>query len=498
MVNSIKTIAALLVATGLVTGLPAATINVPGDAATIQAGVNAAAAGDTVLVAAGTYTGNGNRDIDSNGKAVVVMSAGGPVVTIIDVQGSPGALHRGFDFESGEGSGSVVKGFTIRNGWETEGGGIRCRNGSSPVIEDNIIIDNTAEDAGDGEGGGIFCEDGSSPSILDNIISGNLSDGEGGGIFCRQNSSPLISGNRVLNNTAEDDGGGIFCRDFSAPTITDNIVSNNFSLNDGGGIVCRENSSPLITGNEIVENSADSVGGGLICRNDASPGLNGNTFTGNSAGQRGGGIAVRDNSFPTAIHTILWDDTAPLGPEIHVDGTSGITVTYSDVEGGFAGTGNIDADPVFVLAADQDVRLLWESPCIDAGHPDSLDADGTRRDMGANFFDQDDFLTLYLTPDDVEIAPGGQLNVTYTLINRMAQAEPFWILSQVILPNGNLIPVLGPDQFTLPANFTAQAQVTHNVPPATPDQRYVYRSRIGIPPATLYDEDRFTVRIVSP
>lgn len=495
--NTVKMIAVLLVTFLLGTSLPAATIDVPGDAATIQAGINAVSAGDTVLVAAGTYTGNGNRDIDFGGKAVLVMSARGPVVTIIDVQGSSGNLHRGFNFQSGEGAGSVVKGFTLRNGWELEGGGIRCRNASSPTIEDNIIVDNTASDAGNGEGGGIFCEDGSSPSILENIIMGNLSDGEGGGIFCRQNSSPLISGNKIMNNTAQDDGGGIFCRDFASPAIEDNVISNNVTLNDGGGIVCRESSSPLITGNEIIENAADSVGGGLICR-DSSPVLNGNTFTGNAAGQRGGGIAVRDNSFPTAIHTILWDDTAPVDPEIHVDGSSTITVTFSDVEGGFPGNGNIDADPEFVLVGNQDVRLLWESPCIDSGDPGSLDADDTRRDIGANFFDQDDFLTLYLTPDEVEVAQGGQLGVIYTLINRMAQPEPFWILTEAILPNGNLLTVVGPDQFTLPAEFTAQVHLVHDVPPGAPVERYGYRSRIGVPPAMLYDEDSFTIRIVTP
>jgi len=118
------------------------------------------------------------------------MSANGPVVTIVDVQGNSGNLRRGFIFQSGEGSGSVVKGFTIKNGWDREGGAIACRNGSSPVIEDNIIVDNTAADAANGEGGGIFCEDGSSPSIVGNIVKDNLSDGEGGGIFCRESSSP--------------------------------------------------------------------------------------------------------------------------------------------------------------------------------------------------------------------------------------------------------------------------------------------------------------------
>ena len=415
--NTLKAIVTMSLVLLLNTSLSAVVVTVPGDAPTIQAGINAASAGDTVLVAAGTYTGNGNHDIDFGGKAVVVMSANGPVVTIVDVQGNSGNLRRGFIFQSGEGSGSVVKGFTIKNGWDREGGAIACRNGSSPVIEDNIIVDNTAADAANGEGGGIFCEDGSSPSIVGNIVKDNLSDGE---------------------------GGGIFCRDFASPSIEDNVIANNITLNDGGG------------------------------------------------------IAVRDNSFPTVIHTILWDDAAPVGSEIHVEGGSTITVTFSDVEGGFTGNGNINADPEFVLVNNQDVRLLGESPCIDTGNPVSFDADGTRRDIGAHFFDQDDFLTIYLTPDELEVAPGGQIGVTYTLINRMPQVEPFWILTQISLPSGGMFPLVGPDQFSLPADFTAQVHLMHDVPLMTPDQRYGYKTLIGVPPSTLYDEDSFTLRVVSP
>ena len=251
-------------------------------------------------------------------------------------------------------------------------------------------------------------------------------------------------------------------------------------------------------GNEILENVAVSVGGGVICRDGSSPALNENTFSGNTAGQRGGGIAVRDNSFPTVIHTILWDDAAPVGSEIHVEGGSTITVTFSDVEGGFTGNGNINADPEFVLVNNQDVRLLGESPCIDTGNPVSFDADGTRRDIGAHFFDQYDFLTIYLTPDELKVAPGGQIGVTYTLINRMPQVEPFWILTQITLPSGGMFPLVGPDQFSLPADFTAQVHLMHDVPLMTPDQRYGYKTLIGVPPSTLYDEDSFTLRVVSP
>jgi hypothetical protein len=196
------------------------------------------------------------------------------------------------------------------------------------------------------------------------------------------------------------------------------------------------------------------------------------------------------NSDPIVTNCILWGD---LSNEI--SGTSAI-VTYSDIQGGYKGEGNIDADPLFVLSEKRDYRLLWESPCIDTGHPDFLDADGTRRDMGAHYFNQDDYMTLYLTPDTTEVAQGGQLGLTYTLINRWEQPEPFWLLTQAILPGGNPFNLIGPDQFTLPANTTIQQQFNHTVPPVAPLGRYEYWSRIGLPPSTLYDEDRFTFSVV--
>ncbi len=64
--------------------LPAATIHVPGDQPTIQAGIDAAMDGDIVLVADGTWTGVGNRDIDFLGKAITVRSENGPDSCIID------------------------------------------------------------------------------------------------------------------------------------------------------------------------------------------------------------------------------------------------------------------------------------------------------------------------------------------------------------------------------------------------------------------------------
>ena len=113
----------------------------PADFNNIQAAINDAYDGDTVIVAPGTYTGDGNRDIDFLGKPITVRSTDpeDPCVvaaTVIDCEDIAG--HRGFYFHSGEGPNSVLSGFTIKGGRiedsVAEGGGILCC-GSSPTIE---------------------------------------------------------------------------------------------------------------------------------------------------------------------------------------------------------------------------------------------------------------------------------------------------------------------------------------------------------------------------
>ena len=230
------------------------------DQPTIQAGIDAAVSGDTVLVADGTWTGDGNRDIDFMGKAITVASENGPESCIVDCDATEVDHHRGFYFHRGEGRGSLLVGFTIEKGFvggaSASGGGILCE-GASPVIQGNVIRVNTSDSKDiQGEGGGGIACFSASPLISGNVISSNLTNGlNGGGIFCEDGSAPIITGNTIegnIVNTYGGHGGGIYARR-SLMVIRRNIIRNNDSGISGNCIYCQLCETEIL-GNQITEN----------------------------------------------------------------------------------------------------------------------------------------------------------------------------------------------------------------------------------------------------
>lgn len=274
------------------TSAMATVLHVPGQYPTIQAGINAALEGDTVLVADGTYTGDGNRDLDFCGVNTVVMSENGPEATTIDCEGDSLDPHRGFYFHSGEDSTAVVQGFTIRNGYAAGpwpdyfGGGIRCEN-SSPTIVGNTIRENESAF----RGGGVAFEN-CSPTLTGNAIRGNAATCGGGGIHCTE-SSATVAGNTIRGNVAMW-GGGIDCFDHASPTIVGNTIAGNGASQDGGAINVSRHSTPTIESNMIVENWA-YMGGGIECFDHSAAVIVSNIISDNSA-ELGGGIHCEESS----------------------------------------------------------------------------------------------------------------------------------------------------------------------------------------------------------
>jgi hypothetical protein len=256
----------------------------------IQAGLDSCSIGDTVRVAAGTYYENLSWP---NRQGVVLISESGRDTTIID----GGAIGAAIACSTGVDTTTIIDGFTIRNGYSLYGGGIGCFNGSSPVITNNIITNNTA-----GAGGGIICG-GSSPIIIGNIISSNAAlGGYGGGVACN-GSSPAITGNVIADNTA-DYGGGIGCTMSSSPSISDNAVTGNTASNSGGGIFCATNSSPIINNCDISNNNGD----GVHCMNNSGPAINNSDITNNT----GYGVRNVDSGVTVDAENNWWGD--PSGP----------------------------------------------------------------------------------------------------------------------------------------------------------------------------------------
>lgn len=313
-------------------------IHVPDDQPTIQAGIDAAHYLDTVLVADGTWIGADNKNLDFKGKAITVQSENGPANCIIDCEYD----GRGFYFHTGEGVNSVLSGFTITNG---SASGIHCT--AAPTITNCIITYNTSG----GEGGGISCS-GQNPTISNCIISYNFSSSNGGGICCRENS-PTIIDCKISFNTSNGSGGGVFSYGNGHPTITNCTIDNN-TAHSGGGI----------------------YGGGFYPLDWPSTTITNCTISDNVASESVGGI-YQSYGTTTITNCICWGNTPN-----EISGSA--TVTYSDVEGGYAGDGNIDVDPLL----DGNYHLTADSPCIDAGTSEGApdhDIDGDPRPLGADF-----------------------------------------------------------------------------------------------------------------
>ena len=291
----------------------------------------------------------------------------------------------------GLGASAVLDGFVITAGQasaydsSSSGGGGMYNSTSNPSLA-NIIFSGNSTLYG---GGGMY-NNFSSPSLTNITFSGNMAN-SGGGIY-NYDSNPTLTYITFSNNTANSGGGGIYNYG-SNPTLT-HVIFNNNSANDGGGMH-DSYSRPLLTYVTFTANSATNYGGGMYhgystssptltnvtfninhadygggiynASASKSPILANVTFSGNSARIYGGGL-YNQSASPTLINVILWGDSASSGAEIYNNSSNTAAVTYSNVQGGYPGTGNINVDPLFVDSAVGNLRLQSTSPVIDAGN----------------------------------------------------------------------------------------------------------------------------------
>ncbi len=196
-----------------------------GDYPTIQAAIDAALEGDTVVATDGTYTGAGNRDIDFLGKAITVRSENGPESCIIDCQN----LGRGFYFYNLEGPDTILEGFTITNGYvDLRGGAIRLLC-SSHTIRNCIFYRNSS-----GTNGGAFhcgysstCGLSSNPTVIDcAFIENTCYSGAGGGAVYGSSSGAVFR-NCIFERNNSNSGGAIYG---SSATFINCVITNNTAI----------------------------------------------------------------------------------------------------------------------------------------------------------------------------------------------------------------------------------------------------------------------------
>jgi len=322
-------------------------------------------------------TFSGNSASDSGGG---MYNRGSPMVTDCTFAGNTAGLFGGgmYNLFHNQIISPTVSNCTFSGNDAPEGGGMRNFN-SSPTVTNCTFEGNTAS-----RGGGMTNTSNSDPTVTYCTFTGNTATQRGGGMYNEDSSSPTVTACAFDGNTADQDGGGMY-NFLSSPTVTDCRFSGNIAGGDGGGIYSSA-SDPIVTNCTFSGNTSGSLGGGMA-NIGGSPTVVNCTFIGNVATFNGGGMFNIINS-PTVTNCILWGDS----PEEISGGTP--TVTYSDVQGGFPGTGNIDADPLFVDPDNGDLHLQPGSPCIDAADNTAVPQDLTT-DLDGN----PRFLDVPETPD---------------------------------------------------------------------------------------------------
>ena len=280
-----------------------------GAAPTIQAAVNACPNGGTIFMEPGEYSGTGNRDVNFDGKAITLAAISGPDVTFLDCEHE----GRGFRFDSGEDTLSVVSGLTIRNGSRIAGGGILCDD-SGPRIENCVIESCTAD-----RGGGVACRGGARPVFEDVSVHWNDA-AEGGGCYSTSNSDPVFRRCSFYENTAEEKGGAVYSN-LGQMTLETVTIAGNHAAGHGAGVYLRYCPADLL------------------------------------------GVIIAFNGQTEGIFS-----EGPYPPEFRlcdIYGNAG-----GDSLCGIVGYGNESVDPLFCDFFAGDLTLCENSPCIRTGPPE--------------------------------------------------------------------------------------------------------------------------------
>ncbi len=317
--------------------LPAgsATIHVPADQPTIQAGIDAAVAGDSVFLACGDYY-----------ETSIVMKQGVHLL-------SEGALCANI---MGESAGRIMS--------------LADADGST-IIESITFWNGSTEE--DGSGAALLLAD-ASPRLENCVFIQNHADYSGGAVYCR-NSTASFENCWFLTNSGGNGGGGAIRATYCDLTITDCLFEGNTAVD--GGALFLSHTTGTVEGCLFRGDTAQFWGGAVACISESTPTFRGCTFSGNGAHQ-GGGLWAAAESHPVLENCIvafayegagLWTDHHPTHP-------SSFTLNCCDIYGNEGGNyggdqedltgidGNISAHPMFCGPDFGDYALATDSPCL--------------------------------------------------------------------------------------------------------------------------------------
>ena len=342
----------------------------------IQEAIDAAENGDIVFILQGIYTGQGNRDIDTKGKAITIRGEdqNNPNLVVIDCEGTSDEPHRGFVFHNYEDSLTILADLTIIGGYIDYGGALYCKECANPTISNCIISSNYAS-----VGGGIYNSK-SSPNLVDCIFIDNISDA-GGAMYNYGDlpgCSPVITNCTFYSNSAVYNGGAIYNSGPVSPVLNGCTFTFNSSSGGGGAIRNIFSAAPALANCIFFNNEAQTYGAGIRNSQDCIVTLTNCTFYANSAGNNGNSLACtaddEDSNSPSSVQIVnsIFRDGEK---GIYNDDSSTIAVTYSnlldsDGKGNWPGEGNIYTDPRFADPDNGDFHLKSKAGRFD---PDTME-----------------------------------------------------------------------------------------------------------------------------
>ena len=405
-----------------------------------------------------------------------------PILTDVTIYGN--SANNGGGIGNYFGSNPTFTNVTVSGNTASSGGGMYINSGS-PTLSHVSFYDNTVTGGGS-QGGGLFNGSDGVPSLTDVIFSNNTSQNAGGGIY--NASSGMVLSRVLLNGNSAGSGGGMFNQACS-PSLTNVTFSENTSTGNGAGLYNNDHSNPILTNVTIQGNATDGVA-------------------------LGGAMWNFNQSSPILTNAIIWGNT----PD-QIWGSA--TITYSIIQGGFDGAGNLDQDPLLLALADnggysETHALDLESPAIDSGtntncpaldqrgfiRPIDGNLDGTATcDMGAYEFGS----SLNGFPVSVEAIGSGSVTkdpdqtgyIYGTEVTLTATPDPGWTflewggdaagsynpLTFLITSETAVTATFTQDEYTLEVNVAPDGSGTVNVSP--PQENYHYGDEVTLTPLAI-------------